>query len=441
MKGLSFAKRFSMTNATRTNYHRTFNYSHDSVYDADDPHENVDLDHTSFRDYSCVEDFSGDDRPNWRSVIASRGNATNSAVASRKTVEVGSCSFNLAAYRYRFDGGGGNPPVPPTLKNYRTEKSVGTGFPAFPPDFGGSVPNPKALDMAIARFVSNARSRMSPAQGGVILGEIRETLHGIRHPADALQRRLRSYLSTVKKRGRGLRNASTSKKNAVVSQTWLEYSFGWKPLLFDIRNSAEALAQIMTGVRSLEPVRAQGSTRDNYVDDYDAGTIGFSFGSLSYRARAVRETHAYLYGAVDTSIDGNMPTVSSAFGLRPHDIIPTIWELIPYSFVVDYFSNIGDIISCATFATNYLAWWGSSVTTEVTSETLDFHDTTSYFQIPNSLTTTGSCSGSGTKIKHKSFSRVLNPILVPSVHFRIPGVPSSYFNLAALIAQARSIRL
>lgn len=34
-------------------------------------------------------------------------------------------------------------------------------------------------------------------------------------------------------------------------------------------------------------------------------------------------------------------------GLTIQEFVPTVWELIPYSFVVDYFTNIGDVVNYA----------------------------------------------------------------------------------------------
>lgn len=377
------------------------------------------------------EEVSGGDLPGYKSVIRNRMNATNGLTQSREQIDVTPGSSYTTVYRWQTDIDG-------NYYVFRTETSRAVGATLVLPAHGTPVDDGQAANQGIARFVSNARQAISPTAGGVILGEIRETLHMIRHPADAIRSRLSSYLSTVKKNGRGLKKARIARKNAMVAETWLEYAFGWAPLLHDIEDSMKALAQLTTGVIPTIPIRGKGEHKE-YVQEYDI-IVPFGYGSGRISVLTVDTIKAYYYGAVSQTVS-KVPTFRGSFGLRAHDILPTVWELIPYSFLVDYFTNIGDIISAASFSTSDLAWWGESHTWERVTKTHSPYDMTVYpANATMGATGQGSFNPGISTRRTKLMGRTLNPKLVPGLSFKIPGSPRQYFNILALAAQRDSVR-
>jgi hypothetical protein len=262
----------------------------------------------------------------------------------------------------------------------------------------------------------------------------------LRHPADAIRGGLSKYLKDVKKRLKGKKVWPARKKNSIVASTWLEYTFGWSPFVADIQAAGKAIANLVEKPPENRPVRAFDTKTSIVVDGlYDVVSPPGGGSAVSYLRKQDSTTSVYLYGALNDRSDLNSVPVLSAFGLRPHDIAPTIWELIPYSFVLDYFTNIGDIISSASFNTSYLSWWAMTTTVVNRQIAYDYHDVTSYSSGVNTVVT-GSSSGSGGIFVNKSISRVNFPSLVPSLRFRIPGSPKVGFNLAALFAQSRSFK-
>jgi len=416
----------SKVDQTPVNYREVRTYW-DRNFGASPPTENQSL---SYLEDSTL--FQGDDRPNWRQVIGSRGNATNPAFGQRTTSKLSSGSTSSTHTRIASavaDDGSLYDVLDAVETCQASGQFVFVGLP------GSTISAGEADDMAKAKFVSNARSRMSPAQGGVILGEIRETLHMLRHPADSLRRSLSSYLADVKKQSRGLSKASTKRKNAAVSGTWLEYTFGWAPLLYDIRDSAKAISQLASRTPPNEKISS--SAKFDAPVDESPGSGGAGDCTFDFSIVTIDRTKAAYYGAINTSIDP-VPSLGSAFGLRPHDFLPTIWELIPYSFVADYFTNIGNIISCASFCERYLAWWGASTVSKRVATATNFQNTTLdtgpyYDHLSGSIN-----PGSMTRTREE-FHRYVSPALVPSLRFRIPGSPRVGFNLAALFAQSRNI--
>jgi len=383
-----------------------------------------------------VEAYSGFDNPKWRSIIKNHGDATNYAHASRTTTVMQQGSFGFIETQMITIVP--SPPDAPYDILGRVQTRTGYGqYVVVPLPVTSVIGTVDAVDIAKANFVSRCRSRMSPASGGVILGEIRETLRLIHHPAMAIRQSLSSYLGKVKSQHRNLKKIPKRTARGVVANTWLEYAFGWQPLLHDVEDAAHALADLTTKIPPNEEVSASGKTESDLGSYENYGGGGNQV--FSYQIRSKEQASAQIYGAINRQVNP-YPTFRSSFGLRPHDFLPTLWELIPYSFVADYFTNIGDMISCASFAESNLAWMGMSVVAKRVNESSSPVDVTDYQNIPGFQTQGGSISAGSMKRTYEEFTRIGAFSLVPSLHFRIPGSPKVAFNLAALFAQADGAR-
>ncbi len=113
-----------------------------------------------------------------------------------------------------------------------------------------------------------------------------------------------------------------------ASSKWLEFHFGWSPLIGDIYDGAE----VLTGTWRDGPVSASSSGRFRHVypppGDYSKGHVD----DIRYRVRCaavVRITNPNLYQL-------------SQWGLT--NPLEVAWELVPFSFVVDWFTNLGSMI-------------------------------------------------------------------------------------------------
>jgi hypothetical protein len=113
-----------------------------------------------------------------------------------------------------------------------------------------------------------------------------------------------------------------------VSGRWLELQYGWLPLLGDCYEAAKAYENITKGPRSYR------STSSAYRE----GTFNYSAspGTESCTQQFFR-SHRYIYEGTEQ--------MSSARQLGLTDPLSVLWEVIPYSFVVDWFIPIGDYLS------------------------------------------------------------------------------------------------
>lgn len=222
----------------------------------------------------------------------------------------------------------------------------GSGHPAAP-----SVPTNSQDTQARINFMKKVRKTQRGFQTGVFLGELRETIHMVTRPASALRHAISSYSSAAKyaygRAGGGRRGLKA------VSGTWLEHSYGWRPLFSDIDQGMSALArlprvygEVITGYSEQRTVA--GPAKWNPI--WENTTVQLQF-------MDVNTTRVRYKGMLAFANDRSKAEEwNQKWGLTLSDFAPTAWELIPYSFLVDYFTNVGDIIDTASMGTVALRW-------------------------------------------------------------------------------------
>lgn len=122
-----------------------------------------------------------------------------------------------------------------------------------------------------------------------------------------------------------------------MARGWLELQYGWRPLLADVYGAAEALAKAY----HLPPVEKVVKTR--WVDTNRASS-GQDFNiQKTYTYEDYEQSRTYIR-YVCSFTNGNAITKSlSELGITNPALIA--WELMPWSFVIDWFIPIGDFIS------------------------------------------------------------------------------------------------
>jgi hypothetical protein len=119
-------------------------------------------------------------------------------------------------------------------------------------------------------------------------------------------------------------------KKTQSSGLWLEYHFGWEPLVKDIGNAMETLnrdfseKRIKAGARNHE--RQLVITRNG---------VNFESSSLDI-ATGVR------MGGTVRIVNPNTSLLADLGFINPASVL---WEAVPFSFVVDWFANVGQVIA------------------------------------------------------------------------------------------------
>lgn len=128
---------------------------------------------------------------------------------------------------------------------------------------------------------------------------------------------------------RNWRRSRSKNRKQFAEDAWLEYHYGWVPLLIDIDDGARYLANLLHDRRQLLTVSGEG--RKFFSETNDNGSVKTtSFGSVRCKYCASYEIS-----------DPALFRASSAGLTNPASVV---WELIPFSFVADWFVNVGGML-------------------------------------------------------------------------------------------------
>lgn len=131
---------------------------------------------------------------------------------------------------------------------------------------------------------------------------------------------------------------------------WLSYRYGWTPLLSDVASAAEAAAStLVERPPRLKVLKRGSSTKDTEiaVGSFPAVKIQSHTGTeyyLRYRILRTVETQTKAWLEVEASSQTLMRM--EQFGLANPAALA--WELIPFSFVADWFVGVGDYLNAQT---------------------------------------------------------------------------------------------
>jgi hypothetical protein len=252
---------------------------------------------------------------------------------------------------------------------------------------------------------------------------------------------MKGYLSKAKaRRGTMLKQGATSADvKKMTTDTYLEYTFGWTPLLHDIKDILIAAARLAgdihyTGFKVSckgEKVLSQGSTTGN------SNSIFYKGNFIETQVCIVRYYGKWKEEVAAEAAATPLARAVQLSGFTWSEVLPTAWELLPWSFVVDYFSNIGDVIEAYTACTSQIAW--ISRTAVQSRERNSFYTTDE--QTTKLLAGTsyvGLTADSGNVVvKKRHFQRGPTSIPYPKLTFSVDLGQRQWLNLAALAIGAR----
>lgn len=194
------------------------------------------------------------------------------------------------------------------------------------------------VEMARSKFVSKLQSNR--AEWAVTLIQRQQALDSIANRALQLlgaARALRKGGPRAFAKALGLSVAGKSNKPRRTAKSfsaaWLEYSYGWAPLASDIGNSLSLLQD------PFPKSRIRGNTGCE-VSKTDIARWGYDnlYTQMKQSNREVR-VRVQAYAGID---DPNLFLASQLGLTNPATIV---WELVPWSFVIDWFVNVNDYLS------------------------------------------------------------------------------------------------
>lgn len=169
-------------------------------------------------------------------------------------------------------------------------------------------------------------------------------------------------LTPRKRAGRRFNSQFATDQGKAIGNAWLELQYGWKPLLSDVYGAMETLSKAnnpsgnpntifkkATGrtKRKEEPYRKTSTT-------LPAGYSGFD--------EIVRTGYAEVIVKTGVTYSVSSPALASMASVGITNPVLLAWELLPYSFVIDWFLPIGNYLESLD-ATAGLTFYEGYITT------------------------------------------------------------------------------
>jgi len=170
------------------------------------------------------------------------------------------------------------------------------------------------------------------------LAELRQLLMMLRDP---LQKghKLFDKIKSASNRGFGRKSAVRGLADGVdyASSMWLQWRFGVRPLISSVNGVLKALSEFKSRT-ARQTSRGQASTSAE-----SSSTVNNVFVGSSYYVDYTMQTSDTYRCECGVNID-EVITLSQHLGFDTSSLLALPWELVPYSFVADWFANVGNFL-------------------------------------------------------------------------------------------------
>lgn len=153
---------------------------------------------------------------------------------------------------------------------------------------------------------------------------------------------------------------------------YLAYQFGWAPLLSDLSTLLDLQGEMQRRIRKLQKAntgqRVGGllSKRSvtGWTPEFQFNKVTLGSSKLTVSVRGDLEERCWFSGRFSLSqkdkedllriySDGGLDAVRHMLGLSGGVRAATIWNAVPWSFLIDYFVNIGDFLEVRSGSVDY----------------------------------------------------------------------------------------
>lgn len=229
------------------------------------------------------------------------------------------------------------------------------------------------------RLLASTSVASPPVDVALFLWELREFPRLLRSLGDFLRRRRRGPYTP-----------------GDTASRYLEYSFGWRPLMNDLRSLIDLQQSINDRLNLLKSISEHARFRRtlaSYSNNGDFRT-GFGYSDIQMDVRWSENHNAWATGRYVPRDRERIKQLTDRFSDAQHDYAKSlalnyslspgfIWNAIPWTWLIDYFVNVGDFIESVS----------GILYTDLTDVCLMRHhrseETSSPYSVPQGLSVTG----------------------------------------------------
>lgn len=192
---------------------------------------------------------------------------------------------------------------------------------------------------ALALIKAHAKIRDAQIMTGEIMSQIGMNLNMLIHPFQGARKHLaQAAKSAAKHYGKTARSVARANASA-----WLEYRYGLTPFLLDSRSAISMVRNSQTTLRKRRlVVRASHVLSDSSSKTFEDVPVsplwGWTASGALLTASKVAGHAGVIFGQRDRT---RAEQLSEDLRLGADSIIQTGWEIVPFSFVADWFISVG----------------------------------------------------------------------------------------------------
>jgi hypothetical protein len=242
----------------------------------------------------------------------------------------------------RFWNRSGSPPFhQPTAYRYNlwyvTDSTASDGLNFYvPPRSPGTQDDSLARNAAYEQLMGSLGNTSSWGTNLAEVGQATSTCERRLLQLGRFARALRNkdFYGAKQALGESIIPSGVSRKKA-FADNFLEWHFGWEPMVQDIHSACDTMSKADFGTRK---IRGSSSTPFSW-QSYDSGSNG------DYHEQFVAGTIRVKMGG-KVRITNESAFLASQMGLI--NPLTVAWDLVPFSFVVDWFANVGQVLGAVT---------------------------------------------------------------------------------------------
>lgn len=227
-----------------------------------------------------------------------------------------------------------------------------------------AVDTAAARSMALSKLYKKLETERSEMNASASIAEIGDVLRQFGRPFGSLLDaflRHENRLYFERRRLVGRSSWREEQFRRIAAETWLETSFGLIPLIADAKNLAEAFGRWQYELSDSPKLRDRMRSRASDLKSTPNSVGTQTFFNVAVQGTSKTETEARaqyvvgLKGEVQAEFGSN-DRLLQLLGLEARNLPLAVWEAIPWSWLIDYGTNVQQILQAGATITSRVEW-------------------------------------------------------------------------------------